>query len=130
MEEYKNDTKGLIGHVIECRTYLLGAAMPDASKTEVAASMLAKEKERARLVRSTRDALKKRFGSRHDDDLWATVSVSIVSQLGREMKLSVNAREPLLNRFVWYARCTRLKMDNYQFAYAGKIVTLGREDDG
>lgn len=55
MEEYENDMKDLTGHVIECRTYLRGAAMPDAPITEVAASMLAKEKERARLATGTVD---------------------------------------------------------------------------
>ncbi len=116
----------LTGHVIECRTYLRGAAMPDAPITEVAALMLVKEKERARLVRSTKDELKKRFRSRHDDGQWAKVSMSIINKLGEEMKLWVNRREPLINHFVWYARYIRLKInkacrqEKYQFAYAEK----------
>jgi hypothetical protein len=135
MEDYDYHMKGLIGHVIERRASFLGGSMTDASKTERAAARLAEDKERARLERSTRDALKRRFGSRHDDELWAAVSLSIVDQFGVETTLEVNRREPLINLFVWYAGYKILKTDkyvgleDYRFAYAGKIVTLGKDVD-
>ena len=134
MEDYDHDMKDLLGHVIERRSLLV--AMVDEpteadAPTEVGALTEVREQveEQVRLERTTREALKRRFGSRHDDELWAAVPVCIVNQLGVETTFEVNRREPLSNAFSVYAKIDKGEsIEKYQFSYAGKIISLEKGD--
>ena len=87
MEDYDYDMRNLLGHVVN-RT----------------SSVVLGDEERRMLGVATRNALKSRFGSSYDEELWETIQVCIVDQLGEEEIIEVNKREPLLPRFDQYAR--------------------------
>jgi hypothetical protein len=128
MDDYDHDMKDLFGHVIERRNLLV--AMVDAPR-EVDAPTEVREQiqEQVQLERKTREALKRRFGSRHDDDMWAVVPVCIVNQLGLETTFEVNRRESLSYAFSMYAKIDKGEsIEKYQFTYAGKIISLEKDD--
>jgi hypothetical protein len=135
MEDYDRDMKDLLGHVIVRRSLLV--AMVDTpteadAPTEVGAALTEvreEMEEQLRLERTTREALKRRFGSRHDDELWDAVSVCIVNQLGVETTFTVNWREPLFHAFSVHAKIDKGEsIEKYQFTYAGKIISLEKGD--
>ena len=129
MEDYNHEMKDLLGHVIEHRSLLV--AMMDAPTEADALLTEVREQieEQVRLERTTREALKRRFGSRHDDEMWSAVTVSIVNQLGVETTFEVNRREPLSNAFSVYAKIDKGEsIEKYQFSYAGKIISLEKGD--
>jgi hypothetical protein len=139
MEDYESDMKDLLGHVVEIRARAVSVL--DAP-TEYPAELWVpvqeegvhpvglRVREQVRLERTTREALKRRFGSRHDDELWAVVPVCIVDQLGVETTFEVNRREPLFDALNEYS-CLVMgeSLEKYQFEYAGKIIPLEKRAD-
>ena len=117
MEDYDYDMRNLLGHVVN-RT----------------SSVVLGDEERRMLGVATRNALKSRFGSSYDEELWETIQVCIVDQLGEEEIIEVNKREPLLPRFDQYARDKEnceggsncMCIENFQFVFDGKSIDLGK----
>ena len=117
MEDYDYDMRNLLGHVVN-RT----------------SSVVLGDEERRMLDVATRNALKSRFGSLYDEELWETIQVCIVDQLGEEEIIEVNKREPLLPRFDQYARDKEnceggsncMCIENFQFVFDGKSIDLGK----
>jgi len=93
----------LLGHVIK-RT-------PDAFDYE-------EDKKR---IKTTTEALTERFGS-YDSELWDTIQLCIVDQLGREETIDINMREPLVEHLLDYADDREDDYEKYEFVYDGTII--------
>ncbi|KAL3775205.1 hypothetical protein ACHAW5_002766 [Stephanodiscus triporus] len=144
MVDYDRDMNDLLGHAVEIRARAVVAVSDDAPTTVLPAEVRQvpaaqeegvdparlRSREQVRLERTTREALKRRFGSHHDDELWAVVPVCIVDQLGAETTFEVNRREPLFDALDEYARTVKGEsLEKYQFEYAGKVIPLEKRSD-
>ena len=99
MEDYDFDMNNLLGHVLNRN--------PPATLSE-------EDKKKRDGV--TKEAMKERFGS-YDEELWDTIQLCLVDQLGVEEKIDINRREPLAAVFDQYAAKDEVDFDNYKFTF-------------
>ena len=78
-------------------------------------------KEEKKRIETTKEALIERFGS-YDSELWDTIQLCIVDQLGREETIDINMREPLVEHLLDYADDREEDYEKYEFVYDGKVI--------
>ena len=134
MEDYDADMRDLLGHVIrrgvpeELETTPAGGDDDDVAAA--ALPSMKTEEMLTKMEQMTREALKRRFGTRHDDEIWDVVVLSFVDQLGEETIFEVNMREPLKISCFWYAEQVKKKgIDKYQFTYDGTVILASDNED-
>lgn len=103
LDDFDFDMTNLLGHVIK-RT-------PDAFDYE-------EDKKR---IETTMETLSERFGS-YDSELWDSIQLCIVDQLGREETIDINKREPLIEHLLDYADDREEDYEKYEFVFEGKII--------
>ena len=144
MDDYDANMRDLLGHVIrrrvpeETETTPAGGndaapALPSveeiAGGNDAAAALPSVEEMLTEMEQTTREALKRRFGTRHDDEIWDVVRLSFVDQLGDETVFEANLREPLSISCVWYAEEVKKEsIDKYQFTYDGTVIPTSGDD--
>lgn len=134
MEDYDPDMRDLLGHVIrrgvpeEPETTPAGG--DDAAAAAAALPEVKTEEMLTKMEQTTRQALKCRFGTRHDDEIWDVVALFFVDQFGEETIFEVNMREPLSISCFWYAEEVKKKgIDKYQFTYDGTVIPTPTSGD-
>lgn len=128
MEDYDANMRDLLGHVIRRRVPEETGTTP-AGGNNAAAELPSVEEMLTEMEQTTREALKRRFGTRHDDEIWDVVRLSFVDQLGDETVFDVNMREPLSISCVWYAEEVKKEsIDKYQFTYDGTVIPTSGDD--